>query len=138
MRYLVVANQTLAGQHLAEVVRERTESDPTASFHLVIPATRPQHHLVWTEGEAHVIAQERLEAAITAFEALGATVTGEVGDERAIEAVGDALRRDDFDEIIISTLPAGVSRWLKVDLPHRLERAFHRPVTHVIATPERA
>ncbi len=138
MRYLVVANQTVAGEHLAEVVRQRIASDPAASFHVVIPATRPQNQLVWTEGEAHAIAAERLEAALAGFEALGAEVTGEVGDERAVEAVGDALRRDAYDEIIISTFPLGMSRWLKADLPHRVERAYHRPVTHVVATPERA
>ena len=44
----------------------------------------------------------------------------------------------DFDEIILSTLPPGVSRWLKQDLPHRVERDFNLPVTHVIATAEPA
>jgi hypothetical protein len=41
------------------------------------------------------------------------------------------LERSSFDEIIVSTLPAPVSRWLRLDLAHRLERRFHLPVTHV-------
>ena len=39
----------------------------------------------------------------------------------------------DFDEIIVSTLPKRTSRWLKLDLPHRVERACGKPVTHVEA-----
>ena len=48
-------------------------------------------------------------------------------------AIGGALEEDQFDEITISTLPLGVSRWLGMDLPHRAERKFKLPVTTVIA-----
>jgi hypothetical protein len=33
----------------------------------------------------------------------------------------------------LSTLPSGVSRWLKLDLPHRVEQRFELPVTTVIS-----
>jgi hypothetical protein len=52
-------------------------------------------------------------------------------------AIRDALRGHVFDGIILSTLPPGVSRWLKLDLPHRVERDFGVPVTHVVADAER-
>ena len=64
-------------------------------------------------------------------------VTGEIGDASPLRAVGDALQYQSCDEIIVSTLPPGVSRWLKLDLPNRLRHSFAIPVTHVVATTER-
>ena len=61
-------------------------------------------------------------------------MTGEIGDEKPMLAVGDVLRREQFDEIILSTLPPGVSKWMKRDLPHKLARQYHLPVRHVVAT----
>ncbi len=134
-RYLVIANQTLGGDHLLDEVRRRMSEGP-ASFHIVVPATSPADHAVWTEGEALALAQKRLELALARFRDLGAEVNGEIGDANPIEAVRDCLSEQRFDEIILSTFPAGVSRWLKQDLPHRMERASGLPVTHVIGEPE--
>lgn len=65
---------------------------------------------------------------------LDATVTGEVGDHRAADAVGDVLRRgEEFDRIIVSTLPAGVSRWLRLDLVSQIERTVDIPVEHILS-----
>jgi hypothetical protein len=136
-RYLVVANQTLGGKHLAEAIRARLAGEPS-SFHVVVPATQPQDQAVWTEGEARALAAKRLEAAVDRFRALGAEVEGEVGDERPLQAIADAVREREFDEIILSTLPPGVSRWLRQDLPHRVERQFDLPVQHVVGDPEPA
>jgi hypothetical protein len=130
-RYLVVANQTLGGSHLEQAVRDRV-AQGECTFHIVVPATRPADHLVWTEGEAHEIARERLEQAMEWFKAHGASCTAEIGDARPMLAIGDALVADRFDEIILSTLPIGMSRWLRQDLPARVRREFGVPVTHVI------
>lgn len=136
-RYLVVANQTLGGDALMHAVRAALGSGES-QFHIVVPATPPQDHLTWTEGTAHALAQERLHAAIERFEALGADVTGEVGDRRVVLAVMDAVRQQPpFDEIILSTLPSGMSRWLRQDIVHRVERQSGLPVTHVVGEPER-
>jgi hypothetical protein len=134
-RYLVVANQTLGGEHLAEVVRDVLAAGP-ATFHLVVPATQPRDHAVWTEGEARALAQRRLEGSLSRFRELGAEVDGEVGDESPLEAIADAMGAGAYDEIILSTLPPGVSRWLRQDLPHRVERRFDVPVRHVVGEPE--
>jgi hypothetical protein len=134
-RYLVVANQTLGGEHLAKTVGACQSAGP-ARFHIVVPATVPQDHAVWTEGEAKALATRRLDAAVERFRELGAEVDGEVGDERPLQAIADALQERQFDEIILSTLPPGVSRWLRQDLPHRVERQFDLPVRHVIGAPE--
>jgi len=133
-RYLVVANQTLAAEPLVSRVRELARAAPS-SFHVVVPATPPRDH-VWTEGEARATARSRLDAALARFAQLGTEVEGEVGDANPMLAIGDALRdHGPFDEIVISTLPKGLSKWLKLDLPHRVEAAFGLRVTHVVEEP---
>jgi hypothetical protein len=134
-RYLVVANQTLGGSHLIDKVRETIAAGP-CTFHVLVPATAPGHFATWTEGEALAVAQERLDTALTRFKELGAEAAGEVGDPDPLQAIADALRERPFDEIILSTLPPGASRWLRQDLPHRVERSFSVPVTHVVAEVE--
>ena len=134
-RYLVVANQTLGGSHLIDKVRETLAAGPCA-FHVLVPATPPGHFATWTEGEALAVAQERLDTALTRFKELGAEAAGEVGDPDPLQAIADAMRERPFDEIILSTLPPGASRWLRQDLPHRVERSFSVPVTHVVAEVE--
>jgi len=129
-RYLVVSNQTLGGPALATKVRAALEEGP-AEFHLVVPATAPSH-FAWTEGEARAIAQERLDSALRWFSSIGATATGETADEHPLYAIRDALRDNEIDEIIISTLPPGASKWLRQDLPRKVRKEFGLPVTHVV------
>ena len=61
-----------------------------------------------------------------------------VGDPDPVAAVGDALRSHEFDEVVVSTLPRGISRWLRLSLPHRLRRMTDLPVLHVTAHPQPA
>jgi hypothetical protein len=136
-RYLVVANQTLGADPLAARLRELARHGP-ASFFIVVPATPPRDHL-WTEGEARATARASLDAAMTRFTGMDAELEGEVGDGNPMLAIEDAIRdHGPFDEIVISTFPKGLSKWLKVDLPHRAEAAFGIRVTHVIGGSEPA
>ena len=140
MRYLVVGNQTLAGDALRSAVLERARAGP-ASFHVVVPATPPKDHLMWSEGEASVVARQRLDGALGWMHGADVTATGEVGDASPALAVADALLHDEFDEILVSTLPAGPSKWIRQDLPRRIARRTGIPVTHVVAEarePERS
>ncbi|MGZ4145980.1 MAG: hypothetical protein ACXVPP_12580 [Actinomycetota bacterium] len=130
MRYLVVANRTLGGAPLAAAVREVLGAGP-CSFHIVVPASPPTNG-AWTEGSARAAAQERLDREIAWFGRQGAEATGEVGDHNPIHAIVDALATGEYDEIILSTLPPGVSHWLRQDLPRRVRRAFGLPVRHVV------
>lgn len=131
-RYLVVANQTLAGPELKAAIDGFMAQGP-CSFHVVVPATRPGDHLVWTEGEAHAIARDRLRQALEWFRSIGAEATGQVGDARPMLAIEDALIAGGYDEIVLSTLPAGISRWLRQDLPARVRHKTGLPVSHVVA-----
>lgn len=131
-RYLVVANQTLGGEHLLAEMRRRSDADPGASFHLLVPATPPDLFTFRTEGGALAVAEQRLQRAMRLLDTLGVELTGEVGDQEPLGAISDALREADYDAIILSTLPVGVSRWLGMDLPSRVERSVSVPVTHVV------
>jgi hypothetical protein len=131
-RYLIVGNQTLAGGHLVAKVTECLAAGPSR-FHLLAPATPPRLMSPPRQGEARDVARANLEPAIELFAALGADVTGEVGHESVVQAISDVLGREDFDEIIVSTLPHAVSRWLRLDVPRRLSSAFSIPVTYLVA-----
>jgi hypothetical protein len=65
-------------------------------------------------------------------EAAGQEVTGSIGDAEPLMAIQDAINLNDYDEIIISTLPLGISRWLKLDLVSKA-KGLGLPVTHVAA-----
>lgn len=134
-RVLLVANRTALTEPLRNEVVKRAEKG-SVSFHLLVPA-HPSglHRVVDPEIAGKEEARARLEEAIpTLSEAAGSEITGEVGAADPIAAIHDALSAGDFDEIVISTLPKKISRWLKVDLPSKAE-GFGLPVTHVEAMP---
>ena len=122
---LVVANQTLAGEALLRTIRSAMSWG--ASFHILVPATALEHQPLHA-----TLARERLETIVTLLRAEGADVTGEVGDPDPFRAVSNAMGERHVDEIILSTLPPGLSRWIDADLPDRLRNAFSVPLTHVI------
>ena len=135
-RYLVVAHQTLGSPELAEALQDRLTEGP-CTFHLVVP----EYHgggLTWSEGEVRAAAHHRLEDARLRFTAAGFAVTGEVGDASPVRAVDEVIRRDGpdaFAGIIVSTLPPGVSKWLGLDAPRRIERHTGLDVHHVVGHP---
>ena len=133
-RVLLVANRTASDRPLIEAVRRRA-AHPPVWFHLVVPAT-PQglHRLVDPEVAGIEAARESLRAALPILsDAAGQRVTGSVGDANPLAAVQDALNLHGYDEIILSTLPWRVSRWLRLDLPSKI-RALGTPVLHVSET----
>jgi hypothetical protein len=142
-RVLLVANRTAATERLCDAVRARVRRGP-ARFHLVVPANpHGLHKLVDPqEGDAGE-ADRALAAALPLLsEAAGSPVTGHVGDHEPLMAIEDAVHRAPYDEIVISTLPRRVSRWLHLDLVSKAN-GLGLPVTYVEATeqerePERA
>jgi hypothetical protein len=137
-RYLVVANQTLGGDALLRRLTELTADGP-CEIHVLVPASADPTESFHDEDADRRAARRRLDEALERLGRLEATVTGEVGDHRPVDAVGDVLRRGErFDRIIVSTLPSGISRWLRLDALSRIERAVAVPVEHVVSAPATA
>lgn len=134
-RYLVVAHDTATSAALLDTLRDRAAAGP-CSFHLVIPVKHPPG--VWTEGQVMAAARARLDDVLAQYTAMGLEVTGGVGDVSPVRAANDALIAGAYDEVILSTLPPGPSRWVHQDVPSRLARLSPVPVTHVVATPAAA
>lgn len=134
VRYLVVGNQTLGSQTLLARLRRARERGE-CSFHVLVPASQAGGTWTWTEGGDRAAAEAGLKEFLDGLRALGVEATGEVGDADPVVAIGDFLTREpeSVDEIILSTLPPGMSRWLGQDVPRRVERAFRVPLTHVVA-----
>ncbi len=132
-KVLVVANRTAATPALIEAVRERAAKGP-AKFTLLVPnPAHGLHRVVDPEDQEQTEAEQTLELALPLLEqAAGARVEGMVGDPEPLAAIQDAINLHGFDEIIISTLPKRVSRWLKLDLPHKAA-GLGLPVTTVTA-----
>jgi hypothetical protein len=132
-RVLIVANRTAATPALMAAVRERAARGP-AVFTLLVPASaHGLHQLVDPEDHAKTEAEQTIELAIPLLEeAAGAPVEPMVGVHEPLAAIQDAVNLHGFDELIISTLPTRVSRWLRLDLPHKAA-ALGLPVTTVIA-----
>jgi hypothetical protein len=107
---LIVANQTLPSEALAITVSSRIASGDRA-------------------------AEERLARFVGSLSAQGVTASGEIGDRDPVAAVRDAARGRDVSEIVLSTLPAGISRWLRQDVPSRMRGALAVPVTVVEEAP---
>lgn len=94
--------------------------------------------LTWTEGHDRAVARRRLHEARQRMTAEGMRVAGEVGSDNPVDSVDDVLRREgseNFAGIIVSTLPRNVSKWLKLDVPSRIQRKATLPVTHLIGHP---
>ena len=128
---LIVANQTLPSEALAAEVAQRIASGATV-FHVVVPATPPPGGgFTWDEDAARAEAETRLAAFLDGRRGQGATANGEIGDRDPVAAARDASRDRDIGEVILSTLPAGISRWLRQDVPSRMRGAVTVPVVVV-------
>ena len=139
--YMLVANKTIQSVELRDAALDLQARDPAAEMTLIVPATRVVHGLIWDEDETRAAARSRMEEGLALLKAAGINVVeGRVGDEDPVLAVEDELRRRRYAGIVISTLPPGVSRWLKLDVVSRIQRRLppERLVVHVVSNPETA
>lgn len=135
-QYLIVTHQTALSAELLAKVSSLASEDPAAQFTILVPEL-PSSNFTW-EGETVDVAKQRAEAARALLEekAGARVVRTAVGVPDPLQAISDELSvRPDCDTLVICTLPLGVSRWLKLDLVHKAERKFGRPVIHVVAPP---
>jgi hypothetical protein len=128
---LVVAHRTAATPALLDAVRDRAAQGDTRFTLLVPNSPKGLHRVVDPEDTDPETAREALDRALPLLaEAAGAEVNGMVGDPNPLSAVEDAVNADEYDEILLSTLPRTVSRWLRLDLPHKVA-GLGLPVTTI-------
>jgi hypothetical protein len=120
---LVVANLTATSEELLTALQERAGRGG-CRFTLVMPRSGPD-------------VEARLTKALDSMREAGLDrVSGRIGDPDPVVAVMEVWDPMRFDEIVVSTLPTGASRWLGLDLPRRLERLTAVSVRHVVAEPK--
>jgi hypothetical protein len=142
---LIVANQTIGGNDLSAAVAARI-ADGTCAFHLLVPvpptspaalaAVGSAPTVVFDMPDERLMAAQRLEAGLQWLRELGVDATGEVGTIDAVASVVAVVERGGIDEVLISTLPSRLSRWLKLDLPTKLAKVVKVPVNVVTASGE--
>jgi hypothetical protein len=132
-RVLVVAHKTAATPALLQAVRDRAARGP-CEFTLLVPnAMGSLDRVMDPEDQADTEANAVLDLALPLMEeAAGSRVLGLVGDPAPLTAIQDAVNRDGYDEIIISTLGTRMSKWLHLDLPSKAS-GLGLPVTTVTA-----
>jgi hypothetical protein len=123
---LVVASVTASSPELVAGLRARSERGP-AAFTLVVPATR--------SAGGHAAARERLEQALALLRDAGLQADGSVGAEDPVVAVTEVWNPGRFDEIVVSTLPLHLSKWLHAGLPERISKLTSAPVKHIVSEP---
>jgi hypothetical protein len=132
-KLLVIANRTVESTEIRDAIVDRATAGPV-HVTLVAPASTGAGSVRACRLET----AQRLERAVQRLAEAGVPVEGVVGDSDPIVAVQDAWDPRSFDEVIVATLPTGVSRWMAADLPHRVERLTAARVTHVVATAQPA
>jgi hypothetical protein len=131
-RILVIANETVAGRTLRSMILEKS-LDVREEVLVVTPALNsPLKHWISDEDAARAEAQTRLDASLAQLSGAGVEARGEIGDGDPLQAIEDALRTFGADEIIISTHPAGRSRWFERGVVERARERFAVPITHVV------
>jgi hypothetical protein len=128
---LVLANETIGGAKLLEAIQERHNAGD-ARFFVVVPQSKPRHGNVIYDEAVRDSAQVRVDLALAFMREEGIEGSGEVGDADPFNAAMDAVGAHGIDEIIVSTLPAITSGWLRRDLPERLEIETGLPVSHIV------
>ena len=134
-RILVVANRTAESPELLDALRSRTVHGP-CEFTLLVPST--PHGLAWaanTYDAGNEEAEEHRTAFLEQLRDEGVDIAAaKVGDADPLAAISDECNFNEYDELIVSTLPLKLSKWLHIDLPSKAKAATGLPVTHVIGS----
>ena len=128
----MIANETVGGETLRELIHERAEGVREEVLVVTPALNSPLRHWASDEDDARAAAQERLEASLARLREGGVNARGEVGDSEPLQAMEDALRTFGADEIIISTHPEGRSHWLERGIVPAARERFVVPITHVV------
>jgi hypothetical protein len=130
---LVVANETLAGAGLLDVVKERAAAGGEGTRVIVcVPRNKPKHGNIIYDDFVFDAAKVRIDLARRFLRDQGISAIGDIGDTDPYTATMDAVAEHHPDEIIVSTYPSTISGWLRRDLIERIEQASGLPVQHVV------
>jgi hypothetical protein len=131
---LVVANRTAESPELLDALRKRVLHGP-CDFTLLVPSTA--HGIAWA-ADMHAggeEAEQHRKAFVDELRDEGLNVVqAKVGDPDPLAAIQDECNFHEYDELIVSTLPLKLSKWLHIDLPRNAGAATGLPVTHVIGS----
>jgi hypothetical protein len=134
--YLLVAYQTAQSPQLLAATQELSRADSRAEFVLLVPATPAGSLLIKEEGDPAGIARRRAASARIWLDDAGVQMAdAKVGQADPLQAISDEMESgQSYAGIVISTLPQGVSQWLRLDLVSQVRRRFPSiPVDHVIS-----
>ena len=131
-RVLVVANETLEGETLHAMIKEKCEGYRTNVLVVTPLQPTPLAHLASADDDARAAANKRLEASLATLRESGISAHGHIGDPDPVQAIEDGLRTFGPDEIIVSTHPEGQSHWLEHGVVEQARDRFAVPVTHVV------
>jgi hypothetical protein len=136
-RVLIVAHQTANSLELRAAVAERAAEGPCL-FTLLVPTSPDGLYRVGDrEGHRVAVARRRLDVAVPILSIIAdGAVVGMIGSSDPLGTVQDALSLLGFDEVIVSMLPEGTSRWLRLGLPRKI-RGLGVPVTEVFCSEHR-
>jgi hypothetical protein len=131
-RILVVANETVGGNELFEVITERAAGVDEEVLVVAPALNSPLRTWVSDEDAARAGAQRRLDHTLARLAAAGIDARGEIGDGDPLQAMDDALRTFGADEIVLSTHPEGRSNWLERGVVSGARERFDVPIRHVV------
>ena len=123
---LVVANVTSGRGVLRERMKEIVAEHEDMLFIVVVP-------LQAGDGRAAAVARARLGNTLDRMRREGLLVAGMIGDPDPYTATMNALQFLHVSRVIISTLPAEKSGWLRADLIERVRKAANIEVEHIVA-----
>jgi hypothetical protein len=136
-RILVVANETLTGETLHSMIKQKSEGY-RANVLVVAPAQpSPLQHLASDDDPSRGAATERVDASLAKLRDAGISAHGHIGEPDPLQAIEDALRTFGPDEVIVSTHPEGRSHWLERGVVERARERFAVPITHVVVDVDR-
>jgi hypothetical protein len=125
-RTLVVANQTVGGKPLLDLLKKKAAEEPRRFIVIAPEGGEPG-----PQDDA-----ERLAHTIKMLQDEGLEAIGQVVHPDPYTAIQNALQFYAPDDIVISTFPETRSGWLRADLVGRVESATSKPVEHVIVDEE--
>ncbi len=130
---LVVANRTAECDELEQALKDRAAQGDSPKFTLIVPSAHGFAKAANPDEEIPAV-QQHVDNAVAKLRKAGLEIDGQLGDPDPVAAVQDAHNTGTYDEVIVSTLPTHLSKWLRVDLPRKAAHATGLPVTHVVGS----